>query len=133
MERILRVCQLIAIISFIVNGIRCEELPAPAHPPIDQKDLDDLIKDIFQIPNDQTSPPSEPHQPPLTEPSAPHPVDVTPAQTQPPSPPPTPSPKPQYPTHVTQPNPPIPAPTEIVPHSNAENEPNVSGIKHMLK
>lgn len=110
MERISRVCQLMAIIIFIVHGIRCE--------PPNEKDLDSLIKEIFAIPNiDQTLPPTD----------APHTSVVTPAPTPPPTPPPTqpptpapqtPTPQPQYPTHVTE--------HSSVHEPSSETEPNVS-------
>lgn len=109
MDRTFKLCQLLAVFYLLVCKITAE-------PPADEKDLDELIKEIFQVPNEQ---------PESTVTQIPHTI------------PPTFQPETRYPnhsppsnedTHHTNPTlqpKPDPQPTPIS-NTNAENEPNVS-------
>lgn len=51
MDRLLTVCQLLAVLYFVVYKTNAESLTGP-------KDLDSLIKEIFEIPDEQTKSPT---------------------------------------------------------------------------
>lgn len=114
MDRTFKLCQLLAVCCLLV----CK---TSAEPPTDDKDLDDLIKEIFNIPNDQ----------PGTTVTQASPT-VPPTDTRYPLNPPSPTP-PEDTHHTYQPQPPPPTKPHPQPHEstpstnpNTENEPNVS-------
>lgn len=118
MDRIFKVCQFLAVIYLLYSVASADYVQ-----PTDDANLDELIKEIFNIPNDQING----GEPPVHVTESPHPVPVpvpVPIPTSPPQPPPQPEYHPITPTPVEthslydteKPN----------TNSNIEHEPNVS-------
>lgn len=139
MDRLFKVCQLLAIFYFLIPDTVCQQ------PPADIANLDALIKDIFDIPSGPDTNPSDsnPVGPydgttiPSPYSGGPSSSDPQPTTQQYPStydapqqqPEPTPQPQSQPPPPSQYPSTYEPTgtkPQEISPHVNPENEANVS-------
>lgn len=123
MHRTFKVCQLLAVI-YLFNSIVVNANQQPT----EDKNLDELIKEIFNIPNDDIFGGGDVgvREPPLTEPSPlpPYTVPVSTPTSQPVYHPPPPPPITQTP--VTNHNSYQTEPTIVSPHGGIDNEANVS-------
>lgn len=123
MHRTFKLCQLLAVI-YLFNSIVVNANQQPT----EDKNLDELIKEIFNIPNDDIFGGGDVgvREPPLTEPSPlpPYTVPVPTPTSQPVYHPPPPPPITQTP--VTNHNSYQTEPTIVSPHGGIDNEANVS-------
>lgn len=134
MDRIFKVCQLLAICCLLISNTVCQ-------PPADVANLDAIIKEIFDIPSGDAndSPPSDGSTiPPYSgapstdpQPTSQYPTEESqqPPQTVPQSSP-QPQPQPQQPSQNPSTNEqPSTKPNGVSTHVNPDNELNVSAQK----